>query len=104
MEIAVIIGKGGRDIKAEDAPAHIFGYIIFNDWSARDVKRIEMKLGLGPAKGKDFASSLGPVIVTCDALADRTIDRLGVYNLNMSAKVNGAEMSKVHANYRNPII
>jgi fumarylacetoacetate (FAA) hydrolase len=94
LEIAVVIGKGGRDIKPEDAPAHIFGFTIFNDWSARDVQRAEMKVGLGPAKGKDFASSLGPVIVTREALADKAAGRPGVYDLNMSAKVNGVEMSK----------
>ena len=94
LEIAVIIGKGGINIKLEDAPKHIFGYTIFNDWSARDVQREEMKVGLGPAKGKDFASSLGPVIVTSEALADRTANRAGVYDLTMTAKVNGVEMSR----------
>ena len=94
LEIAVIIGKGGMNIKPEDAPKHIFGYTIFNDWSARDVQREEMKVGLGPAKGKDFASSLGPVIVTSEALADRTVNRPGVYDLTMTAKVNGVEMSR----------
>ncbi len=94
LEIAVIIGKGGCNIKPEDAPAHIFGYTIFNDWSARDVQREELKVGLGPAKGKDFASSLGPVIVTHEALANKAVDRPGVYDLEMSAKVNGVEMSK----------
>lgn len=93
LEIAVIIGKGGRDIKAEDAASYIFGYTIFNDWSARDVQRTEMKVGLGPAKGKDFASSLGPVIVTSEALAHRTVNRPGVYDLKMTARVNGVEMS-----------
>lgn len=52
-----------------------------------------MKLGLGPAKGKDFASSFGPVIVTSEALTDRTVTRPGVYDLKMTAKVNGIEMS-----------
>ncbi|MCE9645223.1 MAG: fumarylacetoacetate hydrolase family protein [Chloroflexi bacterium] len=94
LEIAVIIGKGGRDIKAEDAAKHIFGYTIFNDWSARDVQSEELKIGLGPAKGKDFASSLGPVIVTSEALAKRAADRPGVYDLVMTAKVNGVEMSR----------
>lgn len=94
LEIAVIIGKGGRDIKPQDAAKHIFGYTIFNDWSARDVQREEMKAGLGPAKGKDFASSLGPVIVTSEALADREVNRPGVYDLVMTAKINGVEMSR----------
>ena len=93
LEIAAVIGEGGRNIKPEDAPGHIFGYTIFNDWSARDVQREEMKVGLGPAKGKDFASSLGPVIVTGEALADRAENRPGVYDLKMVARVNGVEMS-----------
>lgn len=96
LEIAVVIGKSGINIKPEDAPNHIFGYTIFNDWSARDVQRSEMKAGLGPAKGKDFASSLGPVIVTSEALADRTVNRPGVYDLNMDARVNGVEISKAN--------
>ncbi len=94
LEIAVIIGKGGRDIKPEEAAAHIFGYTIFNDWSARDVQREEMKVGLGPAKGKDFASSLGPLIVTREAIADKAENRAGVYDLKMAARVNGVEMSR----------
>ncbi|MBE0681072.1 MAG: fumarylacetoacetate hydrolase family protein [Anaerolineales bacterium] len=96
LEIAVVIGKPGVDIKPEDAHHHIFGYTIFNDWSARDVQLAEMKVGLGPAKGKDFASSLGPVIVTSEALADRSVNRPGVYDLNMAARVNGLELSKAN--------
>ena len=94
LEIAVVIGKAGVNIKPEDAPSHIFGYTIFNDWSARDMQRSEMKVGLGPAKGKDFASSLGPVIVTGAALLDRTTGRPGVFDLTMIAQVNGIEMSR----------
>ncbi len=94
LEMAVVIGKGGINIKPEDAPLHVFGYTIFNDWSARDIQREEMKAGLGPAKGKDFASSLGPVIVTSEALADTAVNRPGVYDLTMTAKVNGVEMSR----------
>jgi 2-keto-4-pentenoate hydratase/2-oxohepta-3-ene-1,7-dioic acid hydratase in catechol pathway len=94
LEIAVVIGKAGMNIKAEEAEEHIFGYTIFNDWSARDVQRAEMKVGLGPAKGKDFASSLGPFIVTRDALADKSVGRAGLYDLSMTAKVNGVEMSR----------
>jgi fumarylacetoacetate (FAA) hydrolase len=93
LEVAVVIGKTGINIKAKNAHEYIFGYTIFNDWSARDVQQVEMKLGLGPAKGKDFASSLGPVIVTSEALADRSVNRQGVYDLKMTAKVNGVEMS-----------
>jgi fumarylacetoacetate (FAA) hydrolase len=94
LEIAAVIGKGGINIKPEEAPAHIFGYTIFNDWSARDIQRKEMAVGLGPAKGKDFASSFGPVIVTEEALADKAVGRPGVYDLTMTARVNGVEFSR----------
>jgi fumarylacetoacetate (FAA) hydrolase len=94
LEIAAVIGKAGMNIKPEDAPAHIFGYTIFNDWSARDIQRKEMAVGLGPAKGKDFASSFGPVIVTSDSLTDRAVDRPGVYDLSMTARINGVEFSR----------
>ena len=94
LEVAAVIGKAGINIKAEDAPAHIFGYTIWNDWSARDIQRKEMAVGLGPAKGKDFASSFGPVIVTHEALADKAVGRPGVYDLEMVARVNGVEFSR----------
>ena len=94
LEIAAVIGKGGMNIKPEDAPDHIFGYTIFNDWSARDVQRKEMVVGLGPAKGKDFASSFGPVIVTHESLVDKAAGRPGVYDLTMTARVNGKELSR----------
>ena len=98
LEIAAIIGKPGRDLPPEDAPQHIFGYTIFNDWSARDIQREEMKVSLGPAKGKDFASALGPCIVTPDELADRAAGRPGVYDLTMRACVNGEERSRGNFN------
>lgn len=68
LELACVIGKGGRDISAENAKNHIFGYTIFNDLTARDLQFKEMQGPLGPAKGKDFdgANVLGPVIVTAD--------------------------------------
>jgi fumarylacetoacetate (FAA) hydrolase len=94
LEIAVVIGTGGMNIRPEDAPAHIFGYTIFNDWSARDIQRKEMAVGLGPAKGKDFASSFGPVIVTHESLADKAAGRAGVYDLAMTARINGKEFSR----------
>jgi fumarylacetoacetate (FAA) hydrolase len=94
LEVAAVIGKGGMNIKAQDAPTHIFGYTIFNDWSARDIQRKEMIVGLGPAKGKDFASSFGPVIVTHEAIADKATDRPGVYDLAMTARINGVEFSR----------
>jgi fumarylacetoacetate (FAA) hydrolase len=98
LEIAVVVGKPGRDIRPEDAPGHIFGYTIFNDWSARDIQREEMKVGLGPAKGKDFASSLGPCIITSEELADKTVGRPGVYDLEMQGRVNG--LGRSHGNFK----
>ena len=66
FEVGYIIGKEGKDIPREKALDHIFGYTILNDWSARDLQRKETKVGLGPHKGKDFATSQGPYIVTKD--------------------------------------
>jgi fumarylacetoacetate (FAA) hydrolase len=94
LEIACIIGKPGADIPAERALEYIFGFTIFNDWSARDLQRQEMRVGLGPAKGKDFASSLGPWIVTPDELAGFATGRPGVYDLTMVARINGQERSR----------
>src|SRR5512142_2181075 len=94
LEIAVVIGKSGIDIKPEDAPNHIFGYTVFNDWSARDLQVQEMKVNFGPVKSKDFASSFGPVIITQDELTDRTTERPGVYDLEMTARVNGVGLSR----------
>ncbi|MBK9008214.1 MAG: fumarylacetoacetate hydrolase family protein [Anaerolineae bacterium] len=98
LEIAVIIGKAGMNIKAEDAPKHIFGYTIFNDWSARDLQVQEMRVNFGPVKSKDFASSYGPVIVTHESLADKATTRPGVYDLLMTAKINGTEVSRGNFN------
>ncbi|HQU38208.1 MAG TPA: fumarylacetoacetate hydrolase family protein, partial [Anaerolineales bacterium] len=98
LEIAVIIGKAGMNIKAEDAPKHICGYTIFNDWSARDLQVQEMRVNFGPVKSKDFASSYGPVIVTHESLADKATTRPGVYDLLMTAKINGTEVSRGNFN------
>ncbi len=82
LEIACIIGKEGRDIPVERAHEYIAGYCIFNDFSARDVQMQEVQLRLGPAKGKDFATGMGPWLVTPDEVGDPR-------NLRMTAKVNG---------------
>jgi 2-keto-4-pentenoate hydratase/2-oxohepta-3-ene-1,7-dioic acid hydratase in catechol pathway len=96
LEIACVIGKEGRNISRENAEDHIYGYFIMNDWSARDIQKQEMKVGLGPAKGKDFATSFGPYLVTKDELeAYRDGDR---FDLSMTAKVNGKQLSK--GNYK----
>src|SRR5207253_9330166 len=68
LEVAAIVGMGGRDLSPSGAERHIAGLCVMNDWSARDVQRREMKLSMGPVKGKDFATSLGPELVTLDEL------------------------------------
>jgi fumarylacetoacetate (FAA) hydrolase len=76
LEVAAVIGRGGR----------VGGFTVMNDWSARDLQLQEMKVGLGPAKGKDFATSLGPVLVTCDEFDGSAGE--------MVARVNGEERSR----------
>ena len=89
LEIAAVIGRSGKNLHPEAASAHIGGYTIFNDWSARDLQVAEMRLGLGTLKGKDFANTLGPWVVTPDELEERrTEDR---FDLDMRASVNGRE-------------
>ncbi len=84
LELACVIGVRARDLTEDDAHRAIFGYTIMNDWSARDVQRAEMAMRLGPSKSKDFATSLGPCVVTADEL-----DPLA--GLRMIARVNGEE-------------
>ncbi|WP_407925743.1 fumarylacetoacetate hydrolase family protein [Chengkuizengella marina] len=92
LELACVIGKKGRNITADQAEQYIFGYTIMNDWSARDIQAKEMKVGLGPAKGKDFATSLGPFIATADEINQYKVgDR---FQLEMTASVNGKRLSK----------
>jgi fumarylacetoacetate (FAA) hydrolase len=92
MEICAVIDTPGRDLPADRAEEVIGGYMILNDWSARDLQRDETAVRLGPAKGKDFASTIGPWIVTPDELADAR-DGKG-YALTGSATVNGQELSR----------
>lgn len=87
LEFACIVGKQGINVTEAQASEHIFGYTIMNDFSARDIQMKEMSVGLGPAKGKDFATSLGPYILTKDELPDP-------YNLKMIARVNGEVWSE----------
>lgn len=97
LEIAAVIGKAGIDIPASAADAYIAAYMVMNDWSARDLQMKEMKMNLGPAKGKDFATTLGPYLVTPDELVDRKIDRGDkgtVYGLEMIGRINGQETSR----------
>jgi fumarylacetoacetate (FAA) hydrolase len=93
LELACVIGRECRDLPADDrALEALAGFTIMNDWSARDLQRIEMAVGLGPSKGKDFATSLGPYLVTFDELADRYVD--GRLHLEMTAAVNGRVLSR----------
>jgi len=92
LEVAAVLGAGGRDLEPAAAEALIAGYCVLNDWSARRVQRDEMSVGLGPAKGKDFATSLGPYLVTPDELADRRSGK--GYDLAMIARRNGRELSR----------
>lgn len=68
LELAMVVGQRGRDLAPDEAVGHIFGYTVMNDVSARDVQRRELSARLGPAKSKDFATVLGPVLVTADEL------------------------------------
>jgi fumarylacetoacetate (FAA) hydrolase len=97
LEFAIIIGNGGSDIKAEDAAEVIAGYTILNDWSSRNLQREEMPLSLGPAKGKDFASSFGPYMVTPDELEDAW-DNNGKLDLRMTCHINGKLISDGNTN------
>ena len=95
LEAAIVVGQGGKNLRASEADRSIFGLTIMNDWSARRLQMQEMKLSLGPAKGKDFATSLGPWLVTIDELADRTQSgpRGASFDLVMTAEVNGKKVS-----------
>jgi fumarylacetoacetate (FAA) hydrolase len=92
LEVAALIDTPVRDLDAAQGEEAIGGYMILNDWSARDLQREETTVRLGPAKGKDFASSIGPWLVTPDELAD-TRQGKG-YELTMTATVNGTELSR----------
>ncbi|RMH61090.1 MAG: fumarylacetoacetate hydrolase family protein [Calditrichaeota bacterium] len=92
LEIACIIAREGRDIPVDRAMDYIAGYTILNDFSARDIQKEEMRVGLGPAKSKDFASGLGPWLVTPDAFAGHGKEK--GYNAVMTARKNGKEVSR----------
>ena len=96
LEIAIVIGKYGINIDAKDADEYIFGYMLMNDWSARSIQIEEMKLNLGPAKGKDFATSFGPYLATRKSLRKYLVSTPAgeKYDLDMKCKVNDIEISK----------
>lgn len=90
LELACVIGREGRNIPVEEAYRHVAGYMVMNDVSARDIQRKEMAVRLGPAKGKDFATVIGPTLVTTDEIAD-------VRDLPMAVRVNGETWSEGNA-------
>lgn len=93
LELACVIGTAARNLPADDyAMEFVAGFTIMNDWSARDIQRVEMAVGLGPSKSKDFATSLGPRIVPFADLKDKYRD--GRLHLDMTAKVNGKVYSR----------
>ena len=99
LEIAVVLGKQGMNITAAEADEYIAGFMIMNDMSARVLQMEEMKLNLGPAKGKDFSTILGPIFVTPDELEPYLVPcaegHVGKnYNLEMTCHVNGVQVSK----------
>ena len=99
LEVAIVIGKEGRNIKAKDADAYIAGFTIMNDLSARKLQMEEMLLNLGPAKGKDFSTVIGPWLVTPDELSSYLVPAKqghvgNNYNLSMKCWVNDILVSE----------
>ncbi|GAA3431338.1 fumarylacetoacetate hydrolase family protein [Kutzneria kofuensis] len=93
LEVAAVVGRAGSDLTPEAARGHIIGYTVLNDWSARDLQAREMRVKLGPAKGKDSASTLGPWLVTADELETRR-DAEGFLDLTMVVARNGIEVGR----------
>ena len=113
LEMACIIGKKGKDIKADDAKPYIFGYTVFNDWTARAIQKREMTIPLGPHKGKDFANAIGPCIVTADEMEQYLCEfsedffksplqvptyRGSRFDLKMTSRINGVTICE--GNYK----
>jgi fumarylacetoacetate (FAA) hydrolase len=99
LEVAIVVGKKGRNIKAAEADEYIAGYMIMNDMSARTLQMEEMLLNLGPAKGKDFSTVIGPVFITPDELREYKVspkaNHVGnAYNLEMRCWVNDILVSE----------
>jgi 2-keto-4-pentenoate hydratase/2-oxohepta-3-ene-1,7-dioic acid hydratase in catechol pathway len=90
LELAMIVGVRGRDIQHDDAEQHIFGFTIMNDFSARDIQAREVSAWLGPAKGKDFATALGPCVVTADEVGSQP-------DLEMVCRVDGEEWGRARS-------
>lgn len=93
LGLACVIGRAARDLDADEAPAAIAGFLIANSWCDRDAEELERALGSGPGKSRDFATSLGPWIVTPDEL-ELYLDDEGRLGLLLTARVNGVERSR----------
>ncbi|MEW6056809.1 MAG: fumarylacetoacetate hydrolase family protein [Bdellovibrionota bacterium] len=102
LEVAIVIGREGRNIPLSQADEYILGYTIMNDWSARALQMEEMKLNLGPAKGKDFATSIGPFLITRDELKKmgrlKATPKGEVLEAGMKAFINGKQYSEGNVN------
>ncbi len=94
LEVACVVGRAVRDVGYDQVDGLVAGFTIMNDWSARDVQRREMQLSMGPVKGKDFATSLGPWLVTADEFAPAGLRRVPA--ATMTATVNGVEYSRAN--------
>jgi 2-keto-4-pentenoate hydratase/2-oxohepta-3-ene-1,7-dioic acid hydratase in catechol pathway len=92
LEVACVLGRGGLNLRLEDADEAVAGFMVMNDWTARDVQRRELQLSMGPVKGKDFATSLGPTLVTTAEFAPGGLRE--VPSAAMTARVNGVEWSR----------
>jgi len=92
LEVACVLGGGGRNLGLDDADRLVAGFMVMNDWSARDVQRREMQQSMGPVKGKDFATTLGPWLVTTSEFAPGGLRE--VPSAAMTARVNGVEYSR----------
>ena len=92
LEVAAVVGRSGSNLSADTAERYVAGYCVMNDWSARDLQRTEMKLNMGPVKGKDFATTLGPALVTPDEIEHARKGK--AFDLAMTARVNGTEYSR----------
>jgi 2-keto-4-pentenoate hydratase/2-oxohepta-3-ene-1,7-dioic acid hydratase in catechol pathway len=94
LEVGAVLGRGGRNLTPEAAESLVVGYMVLNDWSARDIQKREMVLSMGPVKGKDTATSIGPYVVTPDELSDRKTAT--GFDLEMSCRVNGKQYSSAN--------
>lgn len=94
LEVAAIIGRAGANLTPKEGEDRVVGYCVMNDWSARDLQQEEMRLSMGPVKGKDSATGLGAFFVTKDELRDARTDT--GYDLTMTCTVNGVEYSRAN--------